>query len=69
MTKKENVFSLGCQHLDSAPLLIRLEYIMLLNLPISSNSFLFYVLFQFLFLFSFILPLGQQSSYLQLQTT
>ena len=35
----------------------RLEYVMLLNLPIilSSNSFLFYLLFSFLF--SFILPL------------
>jgi len=51
----------------------RLEYIMLLNLPIilSSNSILpiIPILYSYFysFLFSFILPIGQQSSSLQLQ--
>jgi len=48
---------------------IKLEYIMLLNLPIilSSNSFLFCLLFPFLSFFILIYspPIGQ---YLQLQT-
>ena len=55
----------------------RLEYIMLLNLPIILSSQFFFIL-PIIFIFFFnshfyshavILPLGQQSSYLQLQTT
>ena len=49
-------------------IMCRLEYIMLLNLPIilSSNSFLFYLLFSFLFLFYsslFSLILNNQAAY------